>query len=141
MHGFKSWMIIKCCLNVAMGGIGILVTKYWLRFNTCTLLKWFLPIIVLLFGWQTFWLIAHARIGRTVLGTPGDYLEFVQTHLQGFWADISGASMTFFLFQIILHHDLHHQLSFSLLCPLWKCLIVAFLGFIFWKWESSSQKC
>ena len=28
--------------------------------------------------------IAHARIGRTVLGTPGDYLEFVQTHLQGF---------------------------------------------------------
>ena len=28
--------------------------------------------------------IAHARIGRTILGTPGDYLEFVQTHLQGF---------------------------------------------------------
>ena len=25
--------------------------------------------------------IAHARIGRTVLGIPGDYLEFVQAHL------------------------------------------------------------
>ena len=52
--------------------------------------------------------IACAWIGRTVLGTPGDYLEFVQAHLQGCLADIFGASVSFFLFQINLHHDLYH---------------------------------
>ena len=62
--------------------------------------------------------IARAWIGRTVLGTPGDYLEFVQAHLEGCLADISGASVSFFLFQMNLHHDSHYHLSFSLLFPL-----------------------
>ena len=52
--------------------------------------------------------IAHARIGLVVTGTSRDYLEFVKAYLQGCLADILGASINFFLFQINLHHDLHH---------------------------------
>ena len=44
----------QVCLSVAMGDIGILVTRYWLRFNMCTLLRRFLPFLVLPSGWQTF---------------------------------------------------------------------------------------
>ncbi|KAL0008518.1 hypothetical protein SO802_010020 [Lithocarpus litseifolius] len=62
--------------------------------------------------------IARARIGHIVPGTPGDCLEFVQAHLQGHLAVNSRASVTFFLFQINLHHDSYHHLSFSLFCPL-----------------------
>ena len=57
---------------------------------------------------------------RIVLGIPGDYLEFVQAHLQGCLTNISGASMNFFLFQINLHHDSHHHLSFSFILPFVK---------------------
>ena len=62
--------------------------------------------------------IAHAWIGGIVPGTSGDYLELFQAYLRGCLIDISGASVSFFLFQINLHHDLHYHLSFSLLFPL-----------------------
>jgi len=55
VHGLGSWMSIRSCFNMAMGGTGILETRFWLRFNTRTLLKRSLPILVLLFSWQTFW--------------------------------------------------------------------------------------
>ena len=44
--------------------------------------------------------IAHARVGHIVLGTSGDYLEFVQTQLQGCLAGIFGTSVAFFLSQV-----------------------------------------
>ena len=62
--------------------------------------------------------IAYARIGHIIPRILGDYLEFVLAHLQGHLVDNSGASVTLFLFQINLHHDLHHHLSFSLFYPL-----------------------
>ena len=74
--------------------------------------------------------IAHARVGHIVLGTSGDYLEFVQTQLQGCLAGISRTSVAFFLSPVNLHPGLHPHLLSSLLYLLWKYLHVALLGFI-----------
>ena len=59
--------------------------------------------------------IAHARVGHIVLGTSGDYLEFVQTQLQGCLAGISRTSVAFFLSPVNLHPGLHPHLLSSLL--------------------------
>ena len=44
--------------------------------------------------------IARARVSHVVWGTSGDYLEFVQTQLQGCLAGIFGTSVAFFLSQV-----------------------------------------
>ena len=44
--------------------------------------------------------VANAIVGRDNLGILGDYLEFVQTHLQGRLIDASGALMNFLFSQI-----------------------------------------
>ena len=48
--------------------------------------------------------VANARVGRTNPRIPGDYLEFITTHLQGRLVDASGASVSFLFSQINLHH-------------------------------------
>jgi len=58
--------------------------------------------------------IARARVSHVVLGTIGDYLEFVQTQLQGCLAGIPVTSVAFFLSRINLHNVLHPHLSPSL---------------------------
>ena len=75
-------------------------------------------------------LLTNEEIGHIVPRTLGDYFEFVQAQLQGCLANISGTLVTFILFQINLHHDSHHHLSFSSFFHLQRCLNVAFLGFI-----------
>ena len=57
VNGPKSWVAIKCCLSVAIGGIGILVTECWLKFNMCTLLRRFQISLVLPSEWLTFLLM------------------------------------------------------------------------------------
>ena len=47
-------MVARCCLNVAMGGIGILAIGCWLRFNLNVLLRQFYFLLVPPFGWLTF---------------------------------------------------------------------------------------
>ena len=72
--------------------------------------------------------IAHARVSHVVSGTPGDYLEFVQTQLQGCLAGIPITSVTFFPPKDNLHLILH--LLYSLFQLLQKYMHVALLGFI-----------
>ena len=59
--------------------------------------------------------IARARVGHTISGILGDYLEFVKTHLQGHLDDTSGASVSLFSSQINLHHNLCHPCHFVIL--------------------------
>ena len=54
VNGLWSWMVARCCLNVAMGGIGILAIGCWLRFNLNVLLRQFYFLLVPPFGWLTF---------------------------------------------------------------------------------------
>ena len=56
--------------------------------------------------------IAHARVGYVVSRTLRDYLEFVQTQLQGFLAGIPITLVAFFLSEVNLHHVLHFLYSF-----------------------------
>jgi len=58
--------------------------------------------------------IAHAQVGHVVSGTLGDYLEFVQTQLQGYVAGIPITLVSFFLSKVKLHLILYpHLLCFS----------------------------
>ena len=72
--------------------------------------------------------IAHARVGYVVPRTLRDYLEFVQTQLQGCLAGIPITSVTFFPPKDNLHLILH--LLYSLFQLLQKYMHVALLGFI-----------
>ena len=58
-----------------------------------------------------FWFLSGS-FDYIIFGTLGDYLDFVKAHLQGCLADTSRASVNFFLFQINLHHSLHHFCHF-----------------------------
>ena len=51
--------------------------------------------------------IARARVSHVVLGITRDYLEFVQTQLQGCLAGIPVTSIAFFFSEVNLHHVLH----------------------------------
>jgi len=47
--------------------------------------------------------IARAQVSHVVLGTLGDYFEFVQTQLQGCLAGIPITSVSFFSLKVNLH--------------------------------------
>ncbi|XP_030963213.1 uncharacterized protein LOC115984347 isoform X2 [Quercus lobata] len=52
-----------------------------------------------------------ARVRHVVSRTPGDYLEFVQTQLQGCMAGIPITLVASFLSKVNLHHVLHFLYS------------------------------
>ena len=58
--------------------------------------------------------IARARVNHVVLGTPRDYLEFVQTQLQGCLAGIPVTLVASILSTVNLHYILHPHLLSSL---------------------------
>jgi len=51
--------------------------------------------------------IARARIGHVVLGILGNYLDFIQTQLQGCLVGIPVASVSLFPFEVELHFILY----------------------------------
>ena len=92
-------MVVRYCLSVATGGIGILVTKCCLRFSMCSPPCPSIRLADLLSNEE----IARARIDHVVSGTPGAYHEFVQTQLQGSLVGIPITSVSQFPSEVKLH--------------------------------------